>query len=251
MMTGSPTHAQPTTKSLNPQTQFWTSINSTFRLSERWGMMGDFHLRRNNFVAEPNFYFLRLGGVYWLDERFSLAGGAAALWLYNHDAFLQRIEQNYSLERRSFQQILWRSPIRKMVFSHRIRTEQRWHEVLNLDNGAVDRIRLSHRFRFLFSASFPLFASPKLPRLVLADEVHFHVGEEIVYNTFDQNRSFVGISQRINPNLRFDLGYMLVYQQRYSGFEYDLNHTLRFFFYYSPDFRKDGDLPHYSIPGDE
>ena len=42
-----------------------------------------------------------------------------------------------------------------------------------------------------------------------------------------------------------------VYQQRYSGFEYDMNHTFRLFFYYSPDWRKEKEGPHYSIPGDE
>jgi hypothetical protein len=110
-------------KNLTHQAQFWTSINSTFRLSEHWGLMGDFHLRRNAFLKEPHFYFLRLGGVYWLDDRFSLAGGVAALWLHNDLEFSQRTAHNYALERRSFQQILWRSPIRKMVFSHRIRME--------------------------------------------------------------------------------------------------------------------------------
>ena len=31
---------------------------------------------------------------------------------------------------------------------------------------------------------------------------------------------------------------MLVYQQKASGYQYDLNHTLRWFFYFTPDLRK-------------
>jgi hypothetical protein len=112
-------------------------------------------------------------------------------------------------------------------------------------------VSFSHRFRFLLSASFPIFKVPELPRLVVADEVHFPVGQEIVFNTFDQNRSFVEISQPLGKKLRFDQGYMMVYQQAYKGFDYDLNHTLRFFFYYCPDLRKGGSLPHYPVPGDE
>jgi hypothetical protein len=48
-----------------------------------------------------------------------------------------------------------------------------------------------------------------------------------------------------------DYGYMLVYQQRYSGYEYDMNHTVRVFFYWTPDFRKkvDDEMPHYPVGG--
>jgi hypothetical protein len=33
---------------------------------------------------------------------------------------------------------------------------------------------------------------------------------------------------------------MLVYQQKASGYLYDLNHTLRWFFYFTPDRREGG-----------
>ncbi len=230
-------------------TQFWTSVNSTFRLSKRWGVIGDIHIRRDNFLKDPNFYFLRLGGAYWINNQFSLVGGGAALWL-STDTDAGR---EYALERRLYQQVLWRSQIKRVVFLQRIRTEQRWHEVLNTTDGSVDRVRFSHRFRFLFSGTIQLFENPKLPRLTLSDEILFHVGKEIVFNTFDQNRLFLGFNQRISKSWTVDYGYMMVYQQRYSGSEYDLNHTFRLFFYFSPDLRKkvDEELPHYPVGGIE
>jgi len=45
-----------------------------------------------------------------------------------------------------------------------------------------------------------------MPSLVLADELLIHFGKEVVYNTFDQNRLFIGIKQNINPKLSFDFG---------------------------------------------
>jgi hypothetical protein len=72
-----------------------------------------------------------------------------------------------------------------------------------------------------------------MPSLVLADEVLLNFGREVVYNTMDQNRIFVGIKQNLNPQLSFDFGYMNVYQQRSSGYQYDMNHTIRLFFYYN------------------
>ena len=231
------------------QTQFWTSINSTARISKHWGMIADIHIRRTNFISDPNFYFLRLGTAYWLNDQISFAGGAAALWR----ATETNSGREYALERRIYQQALWRAVIGKITFLQRVRIEQRWQEVLNTNNGAVDRTRFSTRFRFLISAAVQVFEDSRLPRPVLSNEILFHAGKEIIYNTFDQNRLFIGFNQRIGKNLMVDYGYMMVYQQRYTGNEYDLNHTFRLFLYYSPDFRKkaDDDLPHYPVGGIE
>ena len=230
-------------------THFWTSVNGTLRLSQRWGMITDAHIRRENFIRDPNFYFLRLGAAYWLDDQFSVAGGIAALWL----ATDTDVGTEFALERRTYQQILWRAQIKKITFLQRIRIEQRWHEVLDQTDGSVDRVRFSNRFRFLLSAAIRVFENPKSPRPVISNEILFHVGNEILYNTFDQNRLFLGFNQRLGKNWTVDYGYMMVYQERYSGFEYDLNHTIRLFFYYSPDLRKqiDEELPHYPVGGIE
>lgn len=229
--------------------QFWTSVNGSWRLSQRWGLVSDFHLRRDNFISDPSFYFLRLGAAYWINDQFSLVGGLAGLWL----ATDTDLGTKYALERRTYQQILWRAKINKTTFLQRIRIEQRWHQVLNTQNGELDRVRYSNRFRFLFSAATQIFENPNAPRPTLSNEILFHVGEEIVFNTFDQNRLFLGFNQRLNKNWTVDYGYMMVYQQRYSGFEYDLNHTIRLFFYFSPDLRKniDEELPHYPVGGIE
>ena len=230
-------------------THFWTSVNGTLRLSQRWGMITDAHIRRENFIRDPNFYFLRLGAAYWLDDQFSVAGGIAALWL----ATDTDVGTEFALERRTYQQILWRAQIKKITFLQRIRIEQRWHEVLDQTDGSVDRVRFSNRFRFLLSAAIRVFENPNSPRPVISNEILFHVGNEILYNTFDQNRLFLGFNQRLGKNWTVDYGYMMVYQERYSGFEYDLNHTIRLFFYYSPDLRKqiDEELPHYPVGGIE
>ena len=239
---------QGVTRQVNHQSQFWTSINTTVRASRHFGVMGDFHIRTNNFISDPSFYFLRFGGVYFFDSRFSAAAGYAHLWL----AKKVGNEFKFENENRIYQQVLWRARIGRTTFLQRIRNEQRWSEVLD-ENGGVDRIRFTNRLRFLFSFAFQLFDNPKLPRPVISDEVHIHFGDEVVFNTFNQNRIFIGISQRITPNLSFDFGYMNVYQQKFSGYEYDMNHTLRLFFYYSPDFRKrkDEEYPHYPLPGEE
>ena len=74
---------------------------------------------------------------------------------------------------------------------------------------------------------------PKAPVLVLSDELLIQFGKELVYNTFDQNRFFIGIRQNLSKQFSYDFGYMNVYQQRITGYQYDMNYTIRLFFYYA------------------
>lgn len=244
-----PLHAQQErpAKTINHQSQFWWSVNTSTRLSERMGLIADFHIRRNNFLEESNFYFARIGAAYWVSDRLTLVAGYAHLWL---NRTLADERNSFQDENRIYQQVQWRQQIGKVTFVQRIRNEQRWHEVLS-ETGGVLRTRFSNRVRFLSSLTFKLFENAKLPSLALANELHVHFGKEIIYNTFDQNRVFVGLKVPVAPKLKFDIGYMLVLQQRYSGDAYDLNNTFRWFFYYSPDLRGKKERIHYALPGDE
>ncbi len=234
-------------KEINHQLQSWWSVNSTTRITESLGVIGDFHFRANDFFSESNFYFSRIGLAYWTSDKLTVVGGYAHLWLAVPSLESGTVYQN---ENRIYQQAQWRHDEGKVILLNRIRNEQRWHEVLNPD-GSVDRIRFSNRVRILMSATIPIFRNEFLPALSVAEEMHFHFGKDLIFNTFDQNRIFLGMKQKISPNLKFDIGYMMVYQQKSTGFEYDLNHTFRWFFYYTPDLRKSKKGPHYSIPGDE
>ena len=92
------------------------------------------------------------------------------------------------------------------------------------------------------SVGFP-FKEGGNTEFLLADEIHLNFGENVVYNTFNQNRLTVGIKQKLNDQWKFDFGYMMVYQQLAPGNVYNLNHTLRLFFYGSFDFRKNKSQP--------
>jgi len=119
-------HAQLPSKQVRQQSQVWLSMNAHYRFNQHWGVIGDVHIRRNNFLKDP-----------------------------------------------------------------------------------------------------------KAPVLVLSDELLIQFGKELVYNTFDQNRFFIGIRQNLSKQFSYDFGYMNVYQQRITGYQYDMNHTIRLFFYYA------------------
>jgi len=225
--------AQTKAREVNTQYQSWFSINSIIRLSDKFGIVADAHMRRNKFVADPGFYFLRIGADYWLKENITLTLGYGKMWVApgNPNWHL------YGQENRLYQQVQMSSKIGKLTMVQRIRNEQRWQQKI-VNDTFTHKYKFTNRLRYLFSLNVPVFKNPHYPSIMLSDELAIQFGKEIVYNTFDQNRVFVGIKQPISKNLNFDLGYMLVYQQKASGYQYDRNHTFRLFFYYTPDVRK-------------
>lgn len=223
-------------KVINENVQFWTSANLVFRIGERWALLNDYHIRRTDFVAKPNFYFLRFGGQYYIKPNIRVAGGYAHLWLTPQGTW-----DSYQNENRIYQQFSISQRFPKLNALFRLRTEQRFFNTV-VNGSSLNDDFLIHRVRFLVSVGFP-FKEGGNTEFLLADEIHLNFGENVVYNTFNQNRLTVGIKQKLNDQWKFDFGYMMVYQQLAPGNVYNLNHTLRLFFYGSFDFRKNKSQP--------
>jgi hypothetical protein len=225
--------AQTKTKEVNVQTQSWVSVNSTIRLSKKIGVIADLHMRRNNFFADPSFYFVRTGLDYWINENITAVLGYGQMWVAPTNPAWHHFVQ----EHRIYEQLQQFSKIGKITVLNRIRNEQRWQEKIVNDKFTHD-YKFTDRVRYLLSFTIPVCSNKKLPSLVLSDELAIQFGKEVVYNTFDQNRLFIGIKQPVCKALSFDLGYMLFTQEKSTGYQYDKNNTFRWFFYYTPDFRK-------------
>ena len=220
---------------VNQQYQFWGSVNSTIRLTGRFGAIADVHVRRNDFLADPSFYFLRFAANYWATERLTLAVGYAHAW------YAPTCDgcETWSGENRVYEQLIYVTRIGRATMVQRLRSEQRFRESV-VNDVATGGTTFTNRVRYLASFTVPFSDNPKRPALALADEIAVQFGPRVVYNTFEQNRLFVGVRQALSRSWSFDLGYMLVYQQLATGYQYDLNHTLRFWFYFTPDLRKHG-----------
>jgi hypothetical protein len=215
-----------TEKVINQQTQTWVSLNTVTKFNDQWGIAADAHIRTNEVFHDNNFFFLRGGISYIPNASVSITGGYAHMWL----APTKEGWNTYSDENRIYQQVQMNTKLGKVSVLQRLRNEQRWQEKIVNDLSTGEN-RFTDRVRYLLSFNIPVFKKKTAPSLVLSDEILIHFGKEVVYNTFDQNRLFIGIKQVINPKLSFDFGYMNVYQQKYTGYQYDMNHTLRLFFY--------------------
>jgi hypothetical protein len=213
-------------KEINQQVQTWVSLNTVTKFAEHWGVAADAHIRENGFFESNNFYFLRGGISYIPNSAVSLTGGYAHMWL----APTREGWSAYSDENRIYEQAQLITKIGKVSVLQRLRNEQRWHEIM-INDEYSGKLRFTDRVRYLASFTIPVFSNKKLPSLVLSDEILIQFGKDIVYNTFDQNRLFIGIRQNVTSKLSYDFGYMNVYQQKSIGNQYDMNHTIRLFFY--------------------
>jgi hypothetical protein len=220
-------------KNIRYQNQVWLSLNNVFRLKNNWGAAADFHVRRNDFFKDPGFYFIRGGGQYWIQENATIALGYAHMW--NAPAYDNW--NNYSNEDRIYQQFQFNYKLNKTYLLFRLRNEQRKIQIMYADTFSGDYLR-TDRVRMLVSVNIPLSKNPHAPELLIGDEVLMNFGNDVIYNTFDQNRFTVGLRKKINNIWSYDVAYMMIFQQKSSGIDYDLNNTLRIFFYANFDFRK-------------
>lgn len=225
--------AQTRTKEVNIQSQSWFSFNSTTRFTNHWGIIADAHMRRNNFVADPSFYFLRTAVNYWLTDNITIATGYGKMWL----APTTIGWKNFAKEDRIYVQLQSINKVGKISVLQRLRNENRWQQKM-INDSFSGNYKITDRIRYLVSLTIPVCKNKKYPSLVLSDELALQFGKEVVYNTFEQNRWFIGIKQNITNTLSYDLGFMQVMQQKSTGYQYDKNNTFRLFFYYSPNLRK-------------
>ena len=223
-----------TQRVVNNQTQSWISLNSTARFTNKWGVVGDLHYRANQIFVTPNFYFVRAGMNYWYQDNIIFTLGYAHMWL----APTKEGWHIYSNENRIYEQVQMNSKIGNVSMIQRLRNEQRWQEKISpIKDSSTHTNKFTDRVRYLLSFTIPVAKNPYYPSIVLSDELSVQTGKEVVFNVFDQNRAFIGIKQMINKRLSFDLGYMLIDQQKSTPYQFDQNHTFRWFFYYTPDFR--------------
>lgn len=240
--------SQPLQKKVEHVTHTWVSINSNFFLNKNWFIMADAHLRENDFFQSNSFYFGRIGLGYQFDKNLSVAAGYGYLLSSPTTAGWS----TKSDESRIYQQVVYNSSYKsKMNVLQRLRNEQRWQDIIVNDKKTGDK-KFTNRVRYLLSTSLQVFKNPNLPQLVLADELLVQFGNDVVLNTFDQNRIFIGIKQKITNSLSFDAGYMRVFQQKSNGINYMQSNTARLFFYYTvKNKHADKNLHHKVLDGQE
>lgn len=219
-------------KQVTQYNQSWVSLISNLRFTEHWGLMADLQASKQGFFKDDSYYLVRVGAVNWINGKYPVAYGISQTWIAPKEGY-----NTWSNDFKTYQQ--WTSLHQEGLFSilHRIRVEQRWREVV-VDDQKTGTKLFSIRLRYQAGFEAKVFKSNKLPVISASDELIVQFGKDVVYNAFDQNRFFIGLKQRISSALSFDIGYMNVFQQKTTGYQYDSTDLFRLFFFYMPDWRK-------------
>jgi hypothetical protein len=226
------------TKSVEHAEQIWLAYFNQARFSKRWGLWTDIHLRtKENFVEDLSQFIFRIGATYYLNDATKLTAGYAFV---NH--FPADNHQNISQpEHRIWQQVQWHTKYNKIRTMQYLRLEERFrHKILNHDELA-DGYNFNWRVRYNFMLQAPLSKKGFAPHtfsFVVNDEVHINFGDKIVYNTFDQNRFFIGFSYQTNAADQLQFGYMNVFAQLATGYQYRSINTARVYYLHNLDLRK-------------
>ena len=226
------------TKSTEDINQLWFGYFNQVRLTNKFGIWSDFHLRtKEEFVNNFSQSIVRLGLTYYVNDVTKLTAGYAYVSIYPADAH-KKITQP---EHRPWQQIQWHTKYGKKRMMQWVRLEERFRRKILNDSALADGSNFNFRLRYNFWYEVPLSKKGIVPNslsLVINDEVHVNFGKQIVYNYFDQNRFFVGLKYQLNEHDNLQFGYMNLFQQLSAGNKYRDLHTLRLFYFQNLDLRK-------------
>ena len=229
------THAQTAPKQIQEQGQVWLGYFNQTRLSEKFSLWLDLHVRRTDLLERWSTPIIRPGVTFHLPHHINLTAGYAYISHYPA-AGLQTVRP----EHRSWQQLSWTRRVKKLQMMQWVRSEQRFNRKVAND-ALVDGYNFNYRLRYLLSIFIPLkgdFIEADTPFFAFNDEIHINAGKQITYNYFDQNRFFVGIGYQFSKTLNAQLGYMNLFQQLPAGNRFNNNHTIRLFFFNNLDLRK-------------
>lgn len=213
--------------------QTWLGYFNQTRLSTKWGLWTDLHLRfTDNYIDRLGLSILRVAPMYYLNDQTRLTAGYAYITAYNTDDIPNLHEH------RLWQQIQWFDKKKGFSMMQYFRVEERFRQTVTAGELNED-YTYSWRFRYNFSVTIPLKnkeVAPKTPFLFLNDEIHVNAGKSITNNYFDQNRLFVGLGYQFTAHLNAQLGYLFVFQQ---AAPHTFVHTdaIRFFVFHNLDFR--------------
>jgi hypothetical protein len=118
---------------------------------------------------------------------------------------------------------------------------KRYRHKIKDNDELADGYNFNWRARYNFLLQAPLSKKGIVPHtfsFIINDEVHLNFGEKVVYNTFDQNRFFIGLSYQTNNSDQLQFGYMNVFQQLSTGNQYRSINAARIFYFHNLDLRK-------------
>jgi hypothetical protein len=226
------------TKLTVTEEQVWLGYLNQTRLSKKWGLWMDAHLRtKEDLFTNFSLAMVRPGITYYLTDDVKLTAGYSYI---NH--FPADNHKNISQpEHRPWQQVQWHTKYPKVRLMQWFRLEERFRRKIKNDDELDDGYNFNWRLRYNILSQFPLSKKRFQPgtfSIALSNEAFVNFGKQITYNYFDQNRFFAGFHYHVNKHDNLQFGYMNVFIQTAAGNRYRSLNTARIFYFHNLDKRR-------------
>jgi hypothetical protein len=210
---------------------FWGRVSLSDRITDRLKWEVYLQYRTQNDEEQPlNIFKHHQLTSYWLwlhyqatkDLRISVT---PFCYFYTRQLF----PQSAATGNRGVKELRWAvqaeytQKLRRVNFSHRYSVEYRLRD-LETEGVYVSNYRIRYRARF----EKALTAKKHPVSLILYDEVFLEFGKALQSSpaVFNQNRLYAGFSYEIVKNIKFNLGYMYLVQERPTGAAFDNSNVL-------------------------
>ncbi len=236
LMTGNGVNAQA--KQTEKISQVWLGYLNQTRLSNKWGIWLDVHLRtKEDLFTNFSQALFRAGLTYYITDATRFTAGYTYVNFFPADAH-KKISQP---EHRPWQQLLWQTKYGKKRMMQWFRLEERLRKKILNDSTLADGYAFNWRMRYNILYEVPLSKKGIVPgsfSFIVNDEVHVNFGKEIVNNYFDQNRFFIGLKYQVSETNNLQFGYLNVFQQLPASGRYRSISAPRIFYFNNLDLRK-------------
>jgi len=215
------------------ETGNWNGAYLKLRLGDKIGYYGEHHYRRRNSLDNPYDFIGRMRQVYnragiqfFFNEYFEAVIGPTLVFNYTPQPGNEDYEK-VTLEPRIWHQWLFIMPyMGRVKIYHQFRFEHRWKR----DNKLGSEFDYSDRYRYKIFANIPI-KKPKIEERTWfvspSAEIFMHSGSSIIFNPFEDFRTYNGIGYVFNDKITFFGGYMYTLGQEPTGFQYRASHIIR------------------------
>lgn len=215
----------------------WFGTYNQTRFSKRWGMWFDAQLCTREKMVNGFFQSeIRPGVTYYVNDSTRITTGYTFQNNYPFDGH-KNISQP---EHRIWHQVQWTARSRHIHTSQYLRLEERWVRKVANDSTLATGSQFTFRARYNFALAIPIFLhGNQTPwSISVSDEAFVNFGKNVVYNYFDQNRFFTGLTYRFTPLRSLQVGYLNLFQQLPSGNRYRQIHAIRIYYFHNIDLRR-------------
>jgi hypothetical protein len=225
-----------TEKIVDHQSLLWTRYSNQLTLNSKWLILSEFDNRVFIHPFEENLYLIRVQGRYKINKDVDLGAGLAYFSVATQNP--ESTNNFRTPEYRGEQNITWKQEFDKITMNQRFQVEERFFHNANKD-GLEPGTNFNWRFRYRLQGEYSCWKKEtQYLKVIVYDEIFINAGENIINNTFDQNRIYGALQYGFSKNIAFELGYLNSFQQRSSGVDYYDRDIIRFTLFHKINLHK-------------